>query len=166
MTKVVSQITSLTVVYSIVYSNADQRKDQSCASLAIVRGIHRWPVNSPHKGPVTRKMFPFNDVMYKENNNIISFLQIVRQRKHWLDQRYSDGTPELDLTKIIFVFGVFIFLSFMTTLNIGIDPYCTTYHISVHGTWCIENQIIRCAQNISLFFLECSNYGRCPELLM
>ena len=31
-----------------------------------VRGIHRWPVNSPHKGPVTRKMFPFDDViMYK-----------------------------------------------------------------------------------------------------
>ena len=33
------------------------------ASLAFVRGIHRWPVNSPHKGPVTRKMFPFNDVI-------------------------------------------------------------------------------------------------------
>ena len=28
-----------------------------------VRGIHRWPVNSPHKGPVTRKMFPFDDVI-------------------------------------------------------------------------------------------------------
>ena len=38
---------------------ADQRKYQSSALLAFVRGIHRWPVNSPHKGPVTRKMFPF-----------------------------------------------------------------------------------------------------------
>ena len=28
-----------------------------------VRGIHRWPVNSPHKGPVTRKLFPFDDVI-------------------------------------------------------------------------------------------------------
>ena len=56
-----SQITSLTVVYSAVYSGADQRKHQSSASLAFVRGIHRWPVNSPHKGPVTRKMFPFDD---------------------------------------------------------------------------------------------------------
>ena len=28
-----------------------------------MRGIHRWPVNSPHKGPVTRKMFPFDDVI-------------------------------------------------------------------------------------------------------
>ena len=37
-------------------------KHQSSASLAFVRGINRWPVNSPHKGPVTRKMFPFDDV--------------------------------------------------------------------------------------------------------
>ena len=43
------QITSLTIVYSTVYSGADQRKHQSSASLAFVRGIHRWPVNSPHK---------------------------------------------------------------------------------------------------------------------
>ena len=59
---IASQITSLSVVYSIVYSDADQRKHQSSASLAFVRGIHRWPMNSPHKGPVTRKMFPFDDV--------------------------------------------------------------------------------------------------------
>ena len=57
------QITSLTIVYSIVNSGADQRKHQRFASLAFVRGIHQWPVNSPHKGPVTRKMFPFDDVM-------------------------------------------------------------------------------------------------------
>ena len=66
MTTMASQITSLTVVYSIAYSDADQRKHQSSASLTFVRGIHRGPVNSPHKGPVTRKMFPFDDViMYK-----------------------------------------------------------------------------------------------------
>ena len=55
-----TQITSLTIVYSTVYSGADQRKHQSPASLAFVRGIHLWPVNSPH---VTRKMFPFDDVI-------------------------------------------------------------------------------------------------------
>ena len=55
MSAMASQITSLTIVYSIVYSGADQRKHQSSASLAFVRGIHRWPVNSQHKGPVTRK---------------------------------------------------------------------------------------------------------------
>ena len=60
---ITSQITSLTIVYSIVYSSADQSKHQSSALLAFVRGIHRRPVNSPHKGPVTRKMFPFDDVI-------------------------------------------------------------------------------------------------------
>ena len=59
-----SQITSLTIiVYSTVYSDADQRKHQSSASLAFVRGIHLGPVNSPRKWPVTRKMFPFDDVI-------------------------------------------------------------------------------------------------------
>ena len=63
MDAIASQITSLTIVYSIVYSHADQRKHQSPASLAFVRGIHRGPVNSPHKWPVTRKMFQFDDVI-------------------------------------------------------------------------------------------------------
>ena len=58
-----SQINSLMIVYSIVYSDTDERKYQSSASLAFVWGIHRWPVNSPHKWPVTRKMFPFDDVI-------------------------------------------------------------------------------------------------------
>ena len=58
-----SQITSLTVVYSTVYSGADQRWYQSSASLAFVRGIHRWPLNSPNKGPMTRRMFPFDDII-------------------------------------------------------------------------------------------------------
>ena len=62
MSAMVFQITSLTIVYPMVYSGADQRKHQSSASLAFVRGIHRGPVNSPHKWPVTRKMFPFDDV--------------------------------------------------------------------------------------------------------
>ena len=63
MGMVVSQITSLAIVYSTVASDADQRKHQSSASLAFVRGIHQGPVNSPHKWPVTRKMFPFDDVI-------------------------------------------------------------------------------------------------------
>ena len=56
-----SQITSLTIVYWTVHSRADQRKHESSASLAFVWGIHRWPVNSLHKWPVTRKMFPFDE---------------------------------------------------------------------------------------------------------
>ena len=63
MGAIASQITSLTIVYSTVYSGADQRKHQSSASLAFVRGIHRGSVNSPHKWSVTREMFPFDDVI-------------------------------------------------------------------------------------------------------
>ena len=63
MGRIASQITSLTTVYSIVYSGVDQRIHQSSASLAFVRGIHRRPVNSPQKWPVTRKKFPFDDVI-------------------------------------------------------------------------------------------------------
>ena len=50
------------IVYSTVCSGTDQRKHQSSASLALVRGIHRWLMNSPHKGPITRKMFPFDRI--------------------------------------------------------------------------------------------------------
>ena len=50
------------------YSGADQRKHQSSTSLAFMRGIHRSPVNSPHKRPVTRKMFPFDDVIMKNES--------------------------------------------------------------------------------------------------
>ena len=57
MSLTASQITSLMIVYSTVYSDTDQRKHQSSASLAFVRWIHRGPVNSPHKGPVTWKIF-------------------------------------------------------------------------------------------------------------
>ena len=63
MGMIASQITSIKIVYSTVYSNADQRKHQSSTSLSFVWGIHRGPVNSPHKWPVTRKMFPFGDVI-------------------------------------------------------------------------------------------------------
>ena len=63
MSMMASQITSLTIVYSTVYSGPDQRKHQSSASLAFVRGIHWSPVNSPHKGTVTWKMFLFDDVI-------------------------------------------------------------------------------------------------------
>ena len=72
MGSIASQITSLMIVYSTVYLGAEQRKHQSSASLAFVRGIHRRPVNSPHKGPVTRKMFPFDDVIMNPCRTIFS----------------------------------------------------------------------------------------------
>ena len=48
---------------------SDQRKHLSSTSLAFVRGIHRSPVDSPNKGPVTRKKFPFDDVIMRCREN-------------------------------------------------------------------------------------------------
>ena len=66
------QIISIAIVYSTVHSDTDQRKHQSSASLAFVRRIHRCPVNSPHKRPVTRKMFPFDDIIMSEGSPPVS----------------------------------------------------------------------------------------------
>ena len=63
MSAMASQIATLMIVYSTVYSGANQRRHQRSALQAFVMGIHQWLVNSPHKGPVTQKMFPFDDVI-------------------------------------------------------------------------------------------------------
>ena len=77
-----SQITSLTIVSSTVYSGADQRKHQSSVSLAFVQGIHRGAVNSPHKWPVTRKMFPFDDVIMCDYLSMLGLIY-VSKGGHW-----------------------------------------------------------------------------------
>ena len=75
MSAMASQITGVTIVYSIVCSGAaDQRKHQTSVSLVSVRGIHRWTVNSLHKGLVTRKMFPFDDVIMWSVGDIVEYL--------------------------------------------------------------------------------------------
>ena len=63
MSAMAPQITGVTIIYPIVCSGTDERKHQSFASLAFVRGVHLWPMNWPHKTPVTRKRFPFVDVI-------------------------------------------------------------------------------------------------------
>ena len=80
MSATASQITSITIVYSTVYSDADQRIHQSSASLAFVRGIHRGPLNFPHKRPVTRKMFTFDDV-------IMNKLEPISRKAWGIDER-------------------------------------------------------------------------------
>ena len=94
---IASQITSLTIVYSIVYSGADHRKHQSSASLAFVWGTHQGPVNSPHKWPVTRKIFPFHDVIIKlasllqtAFSNSVSWREMLHCDSHFTDV-YSFG---------------------------------------------------------------------------
>ena len=83
MSTTTSQITSRTTVYSTVYSSAGQRKRQSPASLAFVWGIHWWPVNSPHKGPVTREMFPFHYIIMHQYIRCFVVLLSVLCVKYW-----------------------------------------------------------------------------------
>ena len=114
------------VVYSTFYSGADQRKLQSSASLAFVRGIHRWPVNSPHIRPVTEKMFPFDDV-------IMSSHLIFRSQ-----------APDM-------MYGRVLLLKLRTNLWFGFrvtiyEPYKNTdsssyWFIKIITTWIIEHAI-------------------------
>ena len=77
MGAILSQNASVIIVYSTVYSDADQRKYQSSASQAFVRGIHRCSVNSPHRWPASRKMVPFDVAIMKriqvETQKVIEF---------------------------------------------------------------------------------------------
>ena len=93
-----SQISSLTIVYSTVYSGIDQRKHQSSASLTFVRGIHRSPVNSPHKWPVTRKMFPFDDVIMCKipvsMRKYLEYISICTCHDRWTVVTYAKLWPD------------------------------------------------------------------------
>ena len=122
MDSMTTQITSLAIVYSTVHSGSNQRKHQSSASPAFVRGIHREPVNSlnprlaerpletngrlanrrlnyPHKGPVTRKMFPFDDVIMVNSSLVLdssafrghvvwNHIEITRKKIHQRHLKY------------------------------------------------------------------------------
>ena len=108
MTTIASQITSLTVVYSTVYSDADQSKHQKLRVTGLCVGNSPGPVNSPHKGPVTRKMFPFDDVImsqftkYKLTSTTRFAKQKTSERAVSLIQAKSEQIPsKLSLGKAI-----------------------------------------------------------------
>ena len=116
MGAMVSQFTSPTTVYSTVYSRADQRKFQSSASLAFVRRIHRWP----NKRPVTRKMFPFDDVIMQNP---------MEYGRHWQKQR----------RRTFFSSSLFILCKFAMLLK-----HEWTKTIPVKTTRCSWNAISSC----------------------
>ena len=80
MSIMVSQITSL-IVYSTIYLGADHRKHQSSMSLAFVKEIHQWPVNSLYKRPVMRKMKPFEDVIMALLYSTVHYLDCIIKLK-------------------------------------------------------------------------------------
>ena len=128
MGSMASQITSLTIIYSTVYSDADQRKHQSLASLAFVRGIHRWSVNSPHKWPATRKRFPFDDVIMMGSTYRLRYITYIgyKPTSMGLIYRWSISFVEqLDISRVWIVMyqcsaeGHRIWYSSTTQRNIG-----------------------------------------------
>ena len=115
MGSMASQITNLTIAYSSVYSDADQRKHQSFASLAFVRGIHRGPVNSPHKWPVTRKMIPFDDVFIGLVNSLTEMNNDKNNRRHtWRAQATTSHCVEW-----------LMFMNNQSITDTTWSPYCT-----------------------------------------
>ena len=114
MNVLASQITSLAIVYSSVYPGADQRKYQSSGSLAFVPGIHRWPMNSPHKGPVTRNMLPFDDVIMAWNENTSR----NRTRPHVCHlKRHRDTKKDIDLFFGIVQWYAWVYISSYISIN-------------------------------------------------
>ena len=75
-----SQITNLLIVYTTVIQS--QIKKIKSASLAFVWGIHLWPMKSPYKGPVTRKIFPFGYVIMDPNKVTAIFSPNMLQSNH------------------------------------------------------------------------------------
>ena len=116
MSTMASQIARVSIVYSAVRSGVDRRKYQSSASLAFVRGIHRWPVNSPHIWPVTRKMFPFDDVI------MLGF--ICGYQRHETSFQKSLQTENCHEANFVFMKPT---SSWVHRLQIAVPPVMTTF---------------------------------------
>ena len=123
MGAIASQITSLMIVYSTVHSDTDQRKHQNSTSLAFVRGFHWGPVNSPHKWPVTRKKFPFDDIIMLWPKRVTYLLNIN-----------LDASPTVSLTISQHKFMVHYFNSLMQERRNSIAN-ALELHLSCTNPW-------------------------------
>ena len=93
------------------FIQADRRKHQRSASLAFVRWIHRSPVNSPHKWPVTRRMFPFYDVITKNQMDLyVNSFSATRLTpcNHWMHSTFKvlSGLFTCSSKRIIYILGL------------------------------------------------------------
>ena len=126
------------MICSTVCSGTDQRKHQSSASLAFVRGIHRWPVNSHHKGPVTQKMFSFDDVVmiihmdscivwwnvFASKQFSPNLLMLVRK---WIHTGLNNATldkPFCGLYKMLIIVRCLPRLKILTCICHGLAEWC------------------------------------------
>ena len=110
MSPMVFEITRVSIVCSAVCSEADQRQHQSSASPAFARVTHRWPVNSPHKGSVTGKMLPFDDIIMQRSTAAMmshtayyaSYISHYRRNTKYILERSWRRQP--DVSVVIFSF--------------------------------------------------------------
>ena len=137
-----SQITSLTIVYSTLYSGADQRKHQSSASLAFVLGIHRWPANSLHRGPVTPKMFPFDYIIIWFS--LRSVCHMARSDRKCLSNWEALAMLTVHCRDALLMrFWWTVFIYYYTCIVSAGTSYFTHTHVRIHTHTHLQN-----AQNI------------------
>ena len=140
-----SKKNSVLVVYLIVCSGADQRKHQSSMSLAFVKGIHCWLVNSPHNGPVMWKMFPFDDVIMKirtvHKRSVFHWIpSILQMPTHlsccqyhgcwWPSDARSQGNSSHDIDLVFLVWS----RPGMTRVNKAATRHYVTHYVPWHDT--------------------------------
>ena len=157
MNAMASQIISLMIVYSAVCSDADQRKYRSSTSLAFVRGIHRSPVNSPHKGLVTRKLFSFDDVLMtwaRPLTNIAPHAVGVRfpVLTSWLSQTVGLGIrawfvagkhAESSLVQINLSWNIEIKYEYSKIISVVYRWYFASYMIQTKRTAFLQNSVYK-----------------------
>ena len=100
----------------------DQSKHQSSASLAFMRGIHRWPVNSPQKGTIMRKMFPFDDVIMQHHRCCCLLFIIYMNAVHNASSKFH---------AILFVKDKNL-TSTLCSFDVGIDNNCSDLQLSTN----------------------------------
>ena len=161
MSAMASQITGVLIVCLNVCSVADRRKHQSSMSLAFVRGIHRWQVNSPHKGPVTRKMFPFDDVIMEWKSFGEMGPRTLRQpnlrkvRRPTVPWKGRNESPLIDIHSSIKAIHQSV-IDIMDIHNSNMDVYITQSCISI-----IQLRISRLAEivmDIHDLIVDVNNY--------
>ena len=128
MSVMASQIPGVWIVCSTVCSDADQRKHQSSALLAFVRGIHRWLMDSPHKGTVTLKMFSFDDVIMSMeyyvilNHSIVPPEGIIFRVLHGTQnvcQRCKNNQITYTDKKLVVIFPSLMFMKLLSCIDLG-----------------------------------------------
>ena len=133
MAVLASQITTVSIIYSTVCLGEDQRKHQSSASLVFARGIHRWLVNSPHQGPVTRNMFPFHDVIVTYLSLIVAFYLSEGHMRHSL---YTGLTHKGTNNKMLSIFKtrfqMYFITAILTQVSFGVP---TKVSPVINGGW-------------------------------